>query len=364
MKKYKKNKKKKFRKIYIIPIIITLIVICSCLFCYINTTAVSKKSEKVTFEIKLGSTIKDIAKTLDDEDLIRNYYFFLVYAKVNKISDIKAGNYIIDKNMNLKEITKILKDGSNVQNKEITITFKEGKTMRAIAKTIDENTTNSSDDVFKLLEDTEYIKSLINKYWFLNEVILSDDIYYPLEGYLAPDTYNFEVDASVSDIFTKMLDQTDKILTEFKTSLESSNMKVHEILTLASMVESEGVTLEDRKNIAGVFINRLNKGMSLGSDVTTYYAAKVDMGERDLYMSEINSDNKYNTRSSKNAGKLPVGPICNPSKEAIEASLNYTQNDYLYFVADKNMKVYFTKTDSEHNKKIQELKNSGLWYEY
>lgn len=130
------------------------------------------------------------------------------------------------------------------------------------------------------------------------------------------------------------------------------------------MVESEGVTLEDRKNIAGVFINRLNKGMSLGSDVTTYYAAKVDMGERDLYMSEINSDNKYNTRSSKNAGKLPVGPICNPSKEAIEASLNYTQNDYLYFVADKNMKVYFTKTDSEHNKKIQELKNSGLWYEY
>ena len=104
--------------------------------------------------------------------------------------------------------------------------------------------------------------------------------------------------------------------------------------------------------------------MALGSDVTTYYASKIELGERDLYVSEINSDNPYNTRSAKNAGKLPVGPICNPSKSAIEATINYTQNDYLYFVADKNMKVYFTKTDAEHNKKIQELKKQGLWFEY
>ena len=111
-------------------------------------------------------------------------------------------------------------------------------------------------------------------------------------------------------------------------------------------------------------MNRIKNNMALGSDVTTYYASKIELGERDLYMSEINSDNPYNTRSAKNAGKLPVGPICNPSKGAIEAAINYTPNDYLYFVADKNMKVYFTKTDAEHNKKIQELKNQGLWFEY
>ena len=157
---------------------------------------------------------------------------------------------------------------------------------------------------------------------------------------------------------------TNKILTEYKSGIESSNFKIHQILTLASMVESEGVSLEDRKNIAGVFINRLNKNMALGSDVTTYYASKIELGERDLYVSEINSDNPYNTRSAKNAGKLPVGPICNPSKGAIEAVISYTPNDYLYFVADKNMKVYFTKTDAEHNKKIQELKKQGLWFEY
>ena len=174
----------------------------------------------------------------------------------------------------------------------------------------------------------------------------------------------FDVNADVKAIFEKMLDQTDKILTELKPSLEKSGLKVHEVLTLASMAESEGVSLEDRKNIVGVFMNRIKNNMALGSDVTTYYASKIELGERDLYMSEINSDNPYNTRSAKNAGKLPVGPICNPSKSAIEATINYTQNDYLYFVADKNMKVYFTKTDAEHNKKIQELKKQGLWFEY
>ena len=361
----KKNKKKsKFKKIFILPIVIIVLVIVSCIYCYICTTPVNKKSDKVTFEITSGSTIKDIATTLKDEELIRNYYFFLAYVKINKISGMQAGDYSLDKNMSLKEITDILKKGSNVTNKEITITFKEGKTMRSIAKTINENTTNSYEDVFEALSDNDYIKTLINKYWFLDDVILDSNIYYPLEGYLAPDTYNFKINASVEDIFEKMLDQTNKILIEYKNGIKSSNFKVHQILTLASMVESEGVSLEDRKNIAGVFINRLNKNMALGSDVTTYYASKIELGERDLYMSEINSDNPYNTRSAKNAGKLPVGPICNPSKGAIEAVISYTPNDYLYFVADKNMKVYFTKTDAEHNKKIQELKKQGLWFEY
>ena len=123
------------------------------------------------------------------------------------------------------------------------------------------------------------------------------------------------------------------------------------------MVESEGVSLEDRKNIAGVFINRLNKNMALGSDVTTYYASKIELGERDLYMSEINSDNPYNTRSAKNAGKLPVGPICNPSKGAIEAAINYTPNDYLYFVATGGGGHNFSKTYEKHRKFVKEYRN-------
>ena len=243
----KKNKKKsKFKKIFILPILVIVLVIVSCIYCYICTTPVSKNSDKVTFEIKEGSTIKEITETLVDEELIRNYYFFLAYVKINKISGIKAGNYSLDKNMNLKEITDILVKGSNVKNKEITITFKEGKTMRSIAKTIAENTTNSYEEVFDVLSNKDYINSLIKKYWFLDDVILNSNIYYPLEGYLAPDTYNFDVNADVKAIFEKMLDQTDKILTDLKPSLGKSGLKVHEVLTLASMAESEGVSLEDR----------------------------------------------------------------------------------------------------------------------
>ena len=362
-KKSKKNKKK-FKLIYIIPILVILLFATLIVYCYINTTPISKKSSKVTFEIKEGSTIKEVISTLKKEDLIRNELFFLIYSKINNVSNIKAGNYLLDKNMSLKEIAKILQEGSNIINKEITITFIEGKTMRVVANTIDKNTTNSYDDVFNLLKDKDYIKSLIDEYWFLDDSILNESIYYPLEGYLAPDTYNFEVNASVKDIFKKMLDQTGNILNQYKQNIESSNYSIHQIITLASMIESEGVTLDDRKNIAGVFINRLNKGMSLGSDATTYYAFKVELGERDLYMSEINSNNPYNTRSSTSAGKFPVGPICNPSKISIEAAINYQSNNYLYFVTDKNFKVYFNETDAGHNKTIQELKSSGLWLEY
>ncbi len=360
--KVKKNKKKKFKLIYIIPIIIILISISGCIFCYVNTMPISKKSDKVTVEIK--GTVREIGMALKKEGLIRSDKFILAYVKINKLSGFQAGNYVLDKNMSLKEILEILKNGSNIKNEEITITFNEGKTMRIMADIIDKNTINTKEDVFNLLADKEYIRGLINDYWFLDETILNENIYYPLEGYLSPNTYNFKADAKVDDIFRKLLDQTGVVLEKYKNEIQNSNFNVHQIITLASMVESEGVNLEDRKNIAGVFINRLNLGMSLGSDVTTYYAAKVELGERDLYKSELSNTNPYNTRSAANAGKLPIGPICNPSSEAIVSVIDYTNNDYLYFVADKNMKVYFNKTESEHNKTINELKSSGLWYEY
>ena len=363
MKKSKKKKKRGFFRIFI-PLFIWLLMAGVSVFCYINVNPIQKKSEKVFVTIKEGSSTRDIIHTLKEKDLIYNEQFMLLYIKINEISDFKAGSYQFDKNMKPRIIFDMLHEGSNIKEKEITITFPEGKTMRKIANIISSNSSNSSESVYNLLEDKEYIKSLINKYWFLDDVILDENIYYPLEGYLAPDTYNFKADASVKDIFEKMLDQTDKILKENKAQIDSSNLTVHQILSLASMVETEAVTLEDRKNVAGVFMNRLNSKMSLGSDVTTYYAAKVDMGERDLYNKEISSDNPYNTRSAANAGKLPVGPISNPSKNSIIAVLNYTPNEYYYFVSDKNRKVYFTKNDSEHNKKISELKKAGLWFEY
>ena len=153
----------------------------------------------------------------------------------------------------------------------------------------------------------------------------------------------------------------EEVLDDYKEEIEASKYSIHELLTLASIVEVEGSTSDDRAGVAGVFYNRLNSGWSLGSDATTYYAAKIDFSERDLYMSEINDINAYNTRPAAMAGKLPVGPICSPSQESIEAVLHKEDHDYYYFVADKNGKIYYNKTSSGHLQTIKEIKEAGNW---
>ena len=236
--------------------------------------------------------------------------------------------------------------------------------MRKVAKVIEENTNNAEDMVYSVLKDKEYLNSLINKYWFLSKEILNDNIYYSLEGYLYPSTYYFgSKDTTVEVIIETMLDEMERQLADYKNNINNNANSFHKILTLASIVELEGVTLEDRKNIARVFYNRLDSNMNLGSDVTTYYGALIDMGDRDLYSSEINSCNDYNTRCAT-FKTLPISPICNPSMDSILAALEPINNDYYYFVADKNRKVYFSNNINEHNNTIAKLKNNDLWYEY
>ena len=362
MKKVKKKKKRVAR--IIIPLLVILIMGVGACFCYINTMPMQNKSKQVLIEIKQGDTTKQIVSTLKKKGLIRYERFMYLYIKLNDITGLKAGTFVLNKNMSPKKIFKTLQNSSNAKSTDISITFPEGKTMRKVAEIIDKNTKNSYDDVFKVLEDKEYLQSLIKKYWFLDENILNENIYYPLEGYLAPNTYNFKADVSIKEIFERLLDETNMILKPEKEKIVANGFSTHQLITLASIVESEGGSLEDRKNIAGVFMNRLKANMSLGSDVTTYYAFKIELGERDLYTKEINSDNPYNTRSSSNAGKLPVGPICNPSKNSIVAAIEYTPNEYYYFVADKNGKIYFSKDSTEHDKTIKQLKQDDLWYEF
>ena len=181
---------------------------------------------------------------------------------------------------------------------------------------------------------------------------------------MLPDTYRYENDeVEVKTIFSVMLNYMDKLLTPYKETIESK-FTPHQMLTLASMAEREAKSLEDRKEVVGVFINRINNNMNLGSDVTTYYAVQVDMGERDLYQRELDMENPYNTRGPNMVGKLPVGPICNPSKMAIEATIEFSETDALYFVADKYGDVYFTRNNDEHLDIIQKLKDEDLWYVY
>lgn len=361
---------KKGLVVFLIIMALVLVVGIGAFVFYNNAISPVKKSsgdaeiEYIRVEIEEGMGISQIAELLESSGVIKNADIMKVYSKLKKVTGLQAGKYDLTPEEDMPTIIAHIANGE-VADDSVKIIFIEGKNMRYIAKTIAEKTNNTEEDVFSLLENKNYIDSLIEKYWFITDEVKQEDIYYPLEGYLLPDTYVFEdEDVTVKNIFNVILNFTEKYLDTYKEKIESNDLTVHQILTMASLAELEGKSLEDRKEIVGVFFNRIYDGMSLGSDVSTYYAFKVDMGERDLTSKELNTENPYNTRGPNMGGKIPIGPICNPSKEAIEATLDYKETDAYYFVADKNGKVYFTKNNDEHIKMINKLKKEGLWYTY
>lgn len=347
---------------YVIALIIALLglILIGCFVYYQYNIRPIDSSSNADIEVVIpeGMSTDNIAKTLEDKGLIRNAFFFKVYLKLNNVGSLKAGTYLLNKSMSLDEIAQVIVIGSADED-VVVLTFKEGETILDYATLIEENTSITSEEFISASKDLTLLNELIDDYWFLTDTILDEDIYYPLEGYLFPDTYEFSKSNLDSEtIIRTLLDEEEENLNDYKEQLDASD--VHSILTLASIAELEGVSDEDRKLIVGVFNNRLALGMNLGSDVTTYYAFGEAM-DSDLTSEMFNTYNPYNTRSSEMAGKLPIGPICNPSLSSIEAAINPTDSDYLYFVADKNRNVYFTTSASEHEEKVQELKENGDW---
>lgn len=343
-------------------VLLSLFVIFLIVILYL-LSPVSNEDKDVSFIVTEGESLNEIAHNLKEEGLIKSEKFFLGYLVLKDARQIYAARYELNSNMKLSKIVDTLKNGGHNAD-EIVITFKEGLNMRQIAKLISEETDNSYEDVMSLMYNTDYLDELIKKYSFITKNIKNRELYYPLEGYLFPDTYNFtSKSVSVKEIFNAMIDNFDKHIKKHEKAIKKSGYNVNQIITMASVVELEGIDKSSRKDIAGVFYNRLNNHMSLGSDVTSYYGVKKDMTS-DITQSELDDNNPYNTRLSSMAGKLPVGPICNPSESSIEAALKPSKHDYLYFVADKNGKVYLTKNYETHNKVIADLKNKGLWFEW
>ena len=359
------NKKGRIILISLFVLVLLGVITVISLFSWYNNNllAVNESKEEIRVVVEQGQVVSTIAAMLEEEGIIKSAKAMQIYCRLNDFSNLQAGKYDLIPSEDLSQIVAHLVNG-DVASDEIKITFIEGKTIKDFAKVIEKKTVNTEEDVYELLEDEEYIDHLIEKYWFITEDIKNEDIYYALEGYLLPDTYRYENDeVEVKTIFSVMLNYMDKLLTPYKETIESK-FTPHQMLTLASMAEREAKSLEDRKEVVGVFINRINNNMNLGSDVTTYYAVQVDMGERDLYQRELDMENPYNTRGPNMVGKLPVGPICNPSKMAIEATIEFSETDALYFVADKYGDVYFTRNNDEHLDIIQKLKDEDLWYVY
>lgn len=348
----------KKKLLFLILIIVLIIGILIGGFFFLTGPVNASNKDDIVVEIPSGSSVSDIGKILKEKGLIRSESIFKLYVKINKATNLQAATYLLNKSMDVNTIIDKLEEGSKYNPNRVVLTFKEGERITDYAKLIDKKTNNSYDDVINTISDKTYLNELINKYWFLTDKILDGDIYYSLEGYLAPETYFFEnKDVSVKEIISTMLNQEEKVLEKYKDKISSDP---HYYITMASIVELEGTNSDNMKKIVSVFENRLSAKMNLGSDVTTYYGLQVAMTS-DLTSEQFASSNSYNTRSSSMMGKMPIGPISNPSKEALDASINPIKGDYYYFVADKNGKVYFTKTLAEHNQKVAEIKKNGDW---
>lgn len=321
----------------------------------------AESDETIVFEVKKNLGVYHVIEDLEKEGLIKDAFFLKFYIKINNYETVYAGNYKLSKSMSAPEIIEYLHNGENIENESIKVTFVEGKKFPYYVTKMSETFGFKEEDVYSLTTNEEYLNELIKKYWFITEDILNKDLYYPLEGYLFADTYEFKKNSTIKDVISKMLDGMEKKLEVYKEEITASGKTVHTLLTMASMVELEAVTAEDRLVVAGVFYNRLAKNIAMGSDVTTYYAERKEMTES-LYMSEINACNAYNTRGDC-AKIFPVGPICSASYSSITAAITPTQTDYYYFVADKNNKVYFSKTNDDQLKVIRDLRNKGLWPE-
>ena len=351
------------KKLIIIPILLLIISLISFIIIFIHSLSpVNKNDEKIIeFTVESGWGKNKIITELKKEDLIRSEFFSKVILKFSN-KELYAGTYKLSKDLSTNEIVNKISNQENIENESISITFVEGKRLSTYVKQISENFNFTEEEINNKLSDVDYLNTLISKYWFITDDILNENIYYPLEGYLYPDTYEFKKNSTIEEIIDKFLSNMNNKLNDYKDDIEIGKYTVHEYLTLASIVELEGLNSADRANVAGVFYNRLNSGMSLGSDVTTYYAEKKDFS-RDLTQKELNSCNSYNTRGTCVKG-LPVGPICNAGLSSISAAIEPIENDYFYFVADKNKQTYFSKDGVEHAKTVSRLKSEGLWYTY
>jgi len=355
----------KKKQIIIVVICILVVILFIVGLYFYGLTAVSKKSDKVTFTVENGMSTKSVINELCEGKIIKSKISTMIYIKLNNDIMIQAGTYELDRNNSTTEILKKLSEGK-VKRDTITITFIEGKKIVDYAKVISEKFGYTEDDIISTISDTDYLKELINKYDFLDNSILNSDLYYPLEGYLFPATYEFYKNASIKDIIEKMLDKTGNVLDNIGIAFEEADYSIHEILTIASIIENESVgkiadvkycsgsenEYIDRYVVSQVIYTRLDSNISLGMDVTTYYGVNKSLKE-ELTQSDLNQKNAYNTRRTDFKG-LPVGPISNPSSNSIKAAINPSDTNCVYFYADiTTSELHFARTDSQFQELIR-----------
>ncbi|VNF36845.1 aminodeoxychorismate lyase [Streptococcus pneumoniae] len=325
----------------------------------------------VTVGIPEGSNVQEIGTTLEKAGLVKHGLIFSFYAKYKNYTDLKAGYYNLQKSMSTEDLLKELQKGGTDEPQEpvlATLTIPEGYTLDQIAQAVgqlqgDFKESLTAETFLAKVQDETFISQAVAKYPTLLESLPVKDsgARYRLEGYLFPATYSIKESTTIESLIDEMLAAMDKNLSPYYSTIKSKNLTVNELLTIASLVEKEGATTEDRKLIAGVFYNRLNRDMPLQSNIAILYA-QGKLGQNISLAEDVaidtNIDSPYNVY--KNVGLMP-GPVDSPSLDAIESSINQTKSDNLYFVADVTEgKVYYANNQEDHDRNVAEHVNSKL----
>ena len=322
--------------IILVAVIAVVIVIASFAgyyFYYVNWPASDKSLEK-EFVIMKGEGVNEISRNLKRSGLIGSSLVFETYLWLHdQEGNLKAGSYDLQTNLSIKELTDHLIGG--VIDNEIKIKIIEGWDNRDIAEYLSKNNVAARDD---FMEKTKNRGDLHNQYDFLKGSIT-------LEGYLFPDTYRVFTDSTVEQIINKMLANFDKKLSEkMREDIKNQGKSVYEIMTLASIIEKEVQTAEDKRMAADVFYKRLEIDMQLQSDATVGYVTGKN-ATRASY-EDIRVDSLYNTYKYKG---LPPGPICNPGLDSIMGAIYPKSNDYWFFLTTEENEVIYSKTAEEHS---------------
>ena len=331
----------------------------------------ASSKDYVTVQIPEGSNIQEIGSTLEKSGLVKHGLIFSLYAKYYSHANLKSGYYNLKKSMSTDELIQELQKGGTPEAQApvlANLTIPEGYTLEQIAQTVgqlqgDFKEPLTADAFLEKVQDETFISQLVTKYPNLLGSLPTKDsgVRYRLEGYLFPATYTIKDSTTVESLIDEMVAAMDKTMSSYYASIKEKNLTVNELLSIASLVEKEGAKTEDRKKIAGVFYNRLNAGMPLQSNIAILYA-QGKLGQKislaDDAGIDTTIDSPYNVYT--HLGLMP-GPVDSPSLDAIEASVNQTKSDYLYFVANvEDGKVYFATTKEEHDQNVAEHINSKL----
>ncbi|MBW6464734.1 MAG: endolytic transglycosylase MltG [Firmicutes bacterium] len=299
-------------------------------------------------EIPQGANTEAIGELLFNEGLIQNKLAFRFYVRQRNLGQgFIAGLYNLSPTMDMEEIIAKIQSGE-VYSETVWFTIPEGFTVEQIAARLDEAGLVSMESFLAICRNPS--PGLLESFSFLKEVE-NPDIEFLLEGYLFPDTYEVYSNATEEDIISIMLNRLELILHEldYSSRMPSLNLSLHELLTIAALIEREARVDHERSTVASVIYNRLAIGMRLQIDATIQYI--LEEPKEFLLYADLEIPSPYNTYLNNG---LPPGPIAAPGKESIDAALNPDSTDYFYYnyKYDGTGEHYFSRTLEEHNQNV------------